>query len=252
MERWFYSDGMDSVGPFEYGRLVAMHRAGLITDQSLIWREGLDRWYTFSEVAQPAPVVPPPLPVSPVAPSPTRVRPGLAWRRLGARMFDTFVHSSIGWAVVFFFLYWMIPRQADDLVAELGSNPGTRLIEVVIGTFFAAFVGGPIVGLTGGSLGKLIFGIRVQRSDGLPIGAMNGLKRELVIWIKGLAMGLPFVAAVTQAMAYRRLTQTGAASWDDGRYEVTYRPGGGKQIALNVLGAVLCLVAVLATYVPHN
>lgn len=39
-------------------------------------------------------------------------------------------------------------------------------------------------------------------------------RRALLVWVKGLCLGLPWVFLITSAIAMRRVTKTGRASWD--------------------------------------
>lgn len=252
MERWFYWDAEQSVGPFSAQKLIELRKAGLIKDQTMVCSDQRPAWVSFSELHQPS--LPPPLSAwygeGVTRGVEQRVIPSRAWRRFGARLLDTFIHSTIGASLIFMPLGFFAPQTAYELVS-LFERPEFKIIDVIVGTFLAAFVGAIPIAFFGRTIGKWIFGLRVLREDGSPIGVASATKRELAVWVNGLALGIPIASAITQAFAFRRLTQNGATTWDQGQFSVVYRPSGGRQTLLNVVGVCLCILAMLATYAPR-
>lgn len=52
MSNWFYTDALAAQqGPIDDATLLALNRSGRVTARSLIWREGLEAWVPFREVA---------------------------------------------------------------------------------------------------------------------------------------------------------------------------------------------------------
>lgn len=74
----------------------------------------------------------------------------------------------------------------------------------------------PCTKLWGRTPGKALLGIRVQSTanDGV-ITWNQAWKRSLLVWVKGLAIGIPLVWLVTSSVAMRRVIRTGLASWDE-------------------------------------
>jgi uncharacterized membrane protein len=62
---WYYFDGTNQIGPIAEADLLSARQAGVITDSTLVWREGLANWIPFREAlpgaAGPAPQAVPPL-----------------------------------------------------------------------------------------------------------------------------------------------------------------------------------------------
>jgi len=101
-----------------------------------------------------------------------------------------------------------------------------------------------MVGLTGGSIGKWVFGIKVLREDGRPLGFRRALVRELDVWVRGYGVVVPLVSIITMPMSYFRLTEKGKTVWDARqRNLILHRPWGPRDqaIALAVVGAMIVL-----------
>lgn len=166
--------------------------------------------------------------------------PVAPWRRYGARMLDTMVNALIGFTVLGYLWFSVAPRSADKFLIFV-TTPAGIVCAFVLATLLPALVGGLMTGLTGSSLGKLIFGVRVLGPDLRIIGVGQGMAREFHVWFTGLAVGIPLIAMLTMIGSYRRLKRTGVTSWDDGRHVVVHRPSGWLQTVLNIVGIVLIL-----------
>jgi len=140
-------------------------------------------------------------------------------------------------------VFFMIaPYQAAQFFGVFDA-PGGVFLDVVFTSLSGSVLTGLIIGLTGSSLGKVIFGVKITKLDGSLIGPVDGISRDINVWVKGLGLGIPIVALFTQGAAYQRLKGTGVTSWDEGMYLVKYRKTGPLQYALNTLGLVLVVVA---------
>ena len=47
---WYYSDGENQLGPVSEEKLIELRRAGSVTVDTLVWREGLANWAPYREV----------------------------------------------------------------------------------------------------------------------------------------------------------------------------------------------------------
>jgi uncharacterized RDD family membrane protein YckC len=140
-------------------------------------------------------------------------------------------------------LFALVPYEADLFFVFLESPSGI-LINFILATLMGCVLTGLIIGSTGSSVGKYFFGVRVTTHNGLPIGAMAGMVRDLEVWVKGLGLGIPIVVLFTQIYSYIGLTKSGISSWDVGKNKVTYRANGKKQYILNTLGIFLWIIVV--------
>ena len=96
-------------------------------------------------------------------------------------------------------------------------------------------------------------GVRVVDAGDKPIGVLRALWREVLVWVNGLGLGIPFVMIVTLVMAYRRLDGDAITSWDD-RMDlvVIHRPRGKMQTVLGIVGVVLYIAALVALRWPDS
>jgi hypothetical protein len=169
--------------------------------------------------------------------------PVAPWRRYAARMLDTSVNGLGGVLLLAYIWYSIAPLSADQFFSIFRSPAGAAL-DAILSSIIAAAVSGVIVGVTGSTIGKAIFGVKVLSSDLRVIGAGAGLSREFLVWVKGLGFGIPILALFTMYLSYNKLIKTGSTSWDEGSYIVLHRPNGYLQYGLNALGCILFFLVV--------
>jgi hypothetical protein len=89
----------------------------------------------------------------------------------------------------------------------------------------------------GATPGKALFRIQILALDtGRKLSYLAALRRALLVWFRGIAMGLPVFSLIAQIVAYRRLKVHGVASWDrDSSSVVTHAEIGGGRIFLIIL-----------------
>src|SRR5262249_15127218 len=66
---WFYADGGRQMGPVEESALDDLVRAGVVRDDTLVWRDGMANWQphgTVRVVRTPPAPAPVPMPATPV------------------------------------------------------------------------------------------------------------------------------------------------------------------------------------------
>ena len=132
----------------------------------------------------------------------------------------------------------------------LGGLTGS-LISAFLGFIYAMLGGALAIGFTSGSFGKWLMGVRVVDASYRPIGVPRALSREILVWVNGLGIGIPFVTLVTLVMAYRRLDGDAITSWDDKLgLVVLHRPRGAVQTVLGSIGIVLYVAALVALRWP--
>ena len=105
---------------------------------------------------------------------------------------------------------------------------------------FALPANAVLIGLTGSTLGKWLFGVRIVEPTGAVIGIRRALRRELLVWNWGMGLGLPLILTLAQLFAYRRLKEEDTTLWDHALgTEVRFRRPGFSQYLLAALGIVL-------------
>lgn len=162
------------------------------------------------------------------------------WRRYAARVFDIVTNGSIGVFLFSFIFYSTLPVSADKFFDNL--NPA---VDIIVTSLLATVITGIIIGFSGLSIGKWIFGLKVTMPNGSPIGVWNGLKRDFSVFMRGLGFGIPLVSLITMIIGYNTLTKEGSSSWDsDGGYVVSHRPSGWKQYLLNTIGIFIIIMVI--------
>ncbi len=155
--------------------------------------------------------------------------------------------TSFNGTVVFFLFgtafYAIAPAAADDFFSVFESE-NARFLDILLTTIFASLLGGLLIGASGLTLGKWIFGIKVTKLNESKLGIGAGLKRDFTVLLKGLGLGIPIVALFTMWSAYGYLNKNKSTTWDEGNFIVWHRPSGTSQYILNVIGILLIFLFV--------
>jgi uncharacterized RDD family membrane protein YckC len=263
---WYYVLNGGFEGPETASRLLELLDVGRVNQQTPIWRQGASDWEPLQAALGLSAGQPPPIPEAASAKAPeTTAReasPALVtspifnpapsvrsisvhpWRRLFARLLDTLIAGSAVFFCIGFVLTKADPAAQEKFIHFLNSPVGI-LVNSPVTFFFAIVPNALLIGLTGSSVGKLIFGIRVADADGQTIGFRTAFRRELLIWVRGLGLGLPIIYLFSLWAAYRRLKDTRTTMWD-GRLALhpIFRPNSALQIVANVIGSMLLLATI--------
>lgn len=167
--------------------------------------------------------------------------PVAPWRRWAARSADLMMNGMIMSALLAVVLFSLAPFEANSFYSFLDSPPG-YIIDLMLSSFLGCILTGLIIGATGSSLGKIMFGIRICNVDGTSIGLVAGLTRDIEVWVKGLGIGFPLISLITQVVSYNNLQKLGSTPWDAGKYKVTYRPNEMNQYLFNTIGIIALII----------
>jgi hypothetical protein len=248
---WYYSGGGKPVGPHSADDIESLFVTGQINSDTMIWRKGMPQWAPLADVPDFAGLqsddLPPPLPPmtqpkSP-APEPTRAEreaigesdevdldddgkpdrepifnfseasltPNLAgpWTRYFARSIDLTVIGS----VLLTTIYWVLPSISPAAYLQVYAVDGRAWFLIMLP--FAHFINAIIITLAGNSLGKAIFGIKVEPLPGRDRFTFSqNLSREFRVYTQGMAFGIPLVNLITMIPAFRAVSSTGQAPYD--------------------------------------
>lgn len=153
------------------------------------------------------------------------------WRRYFARMLDNMVNAFTFILLVIFLLAFTWPSAFVAFTEWLGSIH--RLFDLLLSIFIGTVINAVLLALTGSTLGKWIFGIRVREADGARLGFARAIQRELRVWMRGLGFGIPIVSLFTVMRAYNQLDNFQQTTWDrDMQLVITHRPAGIGQYVL--------------------
>ena len=131
-------------------------------------------------------------------------------------------------------VYWVATAILLLPVLEMSfaeEAPEFRLPLLILMTFFASgwllmpVCNGLIMGLTGFTLGKYLFGLKVVGRNGRTIGIGRSLLREyrVLVWGVGLHLMWPIVTLQRLAISSESLVRHGTAPWDAYRNVYLYR-----------------------------
>ncbi|MFC6349644.1 MULTISPECIES: RDD family protein [Stenotrophomonas] len=169
------------------------------------------------------------------------------WRRFFGRTFDTMLFLSVGSGVLASLMVAYFPQAYEAVFAE---RKGMVLGGVLSSLMLYAWIivcGATLLGLTGTTPGKWLFGTRVTYRDGRPIGLWPALRREFSVLLVGQGLGLPLITLVANGFAYATLRSDGVSTWDAmDRWVVTHRPWGAMQAALVAATIVVPMMLVVA------
>ena len=150
------------------------------------------------------------------------------WRRYAARLTDMLVLGSVAWFALAVVLYAVNPVVADRMFSGERNMAADGMLNLILVLPVIAI----LIGLTGSSLGKWVFGIRVSK-DGKPIGFLAALKREFSVWFFGMGIGFPLASLVTLILSFNKLKDHQATRWDaKGEFVVTHRPQTNATLAM--------------------
>lgn len=167
------------------------------------------------------------------------------WRRYFARTFDSLVIGSLIWICIGALSLLFPPEPADRFFAFF-ENPVGRLFDGMLTLVLMIPVSALLIGLTGGSPGKWIFGVRVADASGRPIGLTRAIVREGKVWLRGLGAGIPIVALFALWSSKEALESKGRTAWDGQDVVVTHRTEDLLQRVLTFVGAALVLLSWVA------
>lgn len=214
MNIWYIEKDGAQLGPVAEVEILDRVTAGEITRQTLLWRDGMEKWTPAGEIpslsaafAAPTPSVavspysPPTSEAAtielPIATSGPQVRP---WIRYWARTFDTVVFVIVFGIGLGFLLPQLL--EIHDTVFNIIALVAMAFYEAACLSIFST------------TPGKALFRIRICRRDGTPPGFGMALLRSLRVFIKGVGLGIPLVALITQIVGYQTLNRDGITSWD--------------------------------------
>jgi uncharacterized RDD family membrane protein YckC len=158
------------------------------------------------------------------------------WRRYLARMLDISLLGMFTWMILGVVAAATNIETFEILFHTNGLMKVPLLSSVVVVASLIP-VQALLIGISGTTLGKWIFGVRITRRDGRAIGFRDALIRELSVFGLGVACGVPGLNLIAALIAYNVLSKTGCTQWDRGRdWVVTQREPGDVQNLMFVLG----------------
>lgn len=249
---WYFVRDGARVGPRPRDEVEALLSSGELPPATLVWTAGMEGWEPAAETTGFGPLlrgeVPAPPPrgeeASPAYLTDPRPAQGTAargvgaypWRRWMARLVDMFCFGMVLGTVIAFV--------SPDVVAQ--ANP-VALNVLVLALFVP--VEALVLSALGSTPGKRLLRIRVTHEDGARLGFGTALERSVQVWVRGLALGLPFISLFTLVRGYLRLTGEGRTTWDE---KLGLRVSYGEMSVPRWAGVVVLFLLVFAVIVAGN
>lgn len=130
-----------------------------------------------------------------------------AWPRFWGRLFDVLLYV----VVLSFLVGYFFPTIL--LISAFNGDSGTFLFGIVL-LPFTLILDAIIVSLFGNSLGKWLVGVKVFSSLNEPLDFSTALQRNLQVYFKGLALGIPLVSLIVYSSNYSKLNSGEQTAWD--------------------------------------
>ena len=205
-DEWWYAIDQTRLGPVSLDALRKMRSEGILSESSLVWREGMPAWLPLSEV--------PDLKQFPSAhhnllsPSSTR--------RAIARLIDWYAMTLLISFPIGFALGLLNPGFAL-WIQDLGSQ---MLFGWLVLTPLAFVAEAMVFGLFGTTLGKALFSITVTTVDGHRPTFSQYNQRQFDVYCAAGSC-VPFLYLFFVMVWERQIRRTGQASYDENRFAVT-------------------------------
>lgn len=247
--QWLYRSNDTEVGPFSEQQVAALLATKAVDRDTPVRGAGDDAWLPLSDAFAFARAVPPPLPD--IDSKERRLEPWTdvsphPWRRYFAKVFDMLVLAAFSWFAIGLIGSAVAPDALDNLLDQPQGRWQT-IAETMISVPMALIWCAVFTGLSGGTPGKWLFGIRVVDHNGRPPGIFAGLKREAMVWVAGLGLAIPFANLVAMATSYSHLDKHKKTLWDSHLdLTVVHRPDGSRQVALTFAAVALWLVLLVS------
>ncbi|WP_342269609.1 RDD family protein [Rickettsia endosymbiont of Orchestes rusci] len=182
---------------------------------------------------------------------PQKVTASHAWRRWAARMLDYLIYDFIIGVIL---VILSITGNSDSFIKysatkilEFWGNtiPEGYIIRVyTIGILLVVagiLINSIFIYCFGNTLGKKIFGIKIVNLDNSDYNFSSLLKRELLVFQKGLFYGLPLLEELATYLSYKELVNTNSTIWDKQlNFKIIYRTQKSFITICTVLPMALC------------
>lgn len=269
MAEWHYAVGGQPVGPVAVRDVEKIFRERIIDRDTLMWTEGMPGWRPLHEIPALNGLIrqgaPPPLPDSLGSQSVdasqllgaekcvedieqaklSNIRmsePQIPWTRYFARAFDVAVLGSLLLTATFVAASYLSPKfylaiyTADPRALLLIALPAVLVFNAVVITVF------------GNSPGKKLFGIHtVNIQVERPFTLTENVVREMRVWIRGLAFGIPLINLFTMIPAFRRVNEGKPTLYDEGIASVRPYSDSPARRAIGMLLTLLVLFGIVAS-----
>lgn len=129
-------------------------------------------------------------------------------KRLLARYVDLMVIGMLGASI-----WWS--RGESMRMPEAGDSPQVWLL-LWMATIVLLPIESILIGMFGTTPGKHLLGLRLRDERGSAPGIARALRRSFHVYVRGIALGFPFLAPFAILIAGAQTLNKGSAPWDEG------------------------------------
>jgi uncharacterized RDD family membrane protein YckC len=189
--KWYYADAGKQMGPIEDDFLQGLVSLGKVGADTLVWHEGMESWQPLRAVGGFVIAV-----AAPLAPPAAPVRYAGFWIRFLARVIDAVLLGVVN-AVIRIPLVIMLGvgtgrgRGLIFLPVVMSLIGISVMISIAVGLVYEVY----LVSTRGGTLGKLILGLKIVRADGSPVPAGRAAGRYFAQWLSGAILMIGYLMA---------------------------------------------------------
>lgn len=199
--QWFYEKDGEEAGPMPEAELLQLLKSGQVFPDTLLWTESMVGWQPALELE----------------PFRTALREGESvwtpsprpWVRFWARRVDLALYEAV----------------ALGAMARIGMD-GTQM-ETVFGLVMILamiLIEAILLSTLGTIFGKWLFNISLTNAAGEKLTFDTSLYRTFLLWLRGMAFGIPILNVLAMIFGFRNLTRNEESSWDrDARTVVRHR-----------------------------
>ncbi|MGF7029788.1 putative RDD family membrane protein YckC [Paenibacillus mucilaginosus] len=197
-DSWYYKNKQEEAGPLTLEEIQALIRSGAIFRTTLLRPQSVEEW-----------------------------RPGESWSALEWEESDgrTVRPWMRYWARSLDLLLWTTMLEA--LLAALPVSvplPAPKFLLPVLFALLWLPVESLLLSTWGTTPGKLLFGVKVRRTDSGKAQLTQALRRSMLLLWRGLGLEIPVISLLTMLNAHHELHRHGQTSWDrDTGLQVQYR-----------------------------
>ena len=253
-EWWYLGDEDRPIGPIKAHDVREKLHIGEHQSESLIWREGQQEWSAISSHAELLAAPPPSLDKAPSHPeppaAPDTAQPALKpapWRRYLARMIDMCTIGLAAGAIVGVLAAMFAPPLQLWM-----ANPGNELLLVILMLPPALLAEVGVYAMFKHTPGKALMGVRICDKQGRPLPPQRYAARQLDLYVRALALGIPIASLITMAAQYSNLKNSGFTSYDQDKHTVRTKPMSAARVVVFIIAAAAVLAANTALTVWSN
>lgn len=183
------------------------------------------------------------------------------WRRFVARYIDGFIMGAIGFIAFALFPLWLgvkyLPlSEAKIAVTLYDALTKNYIFLTIFSVFTSILLNAVLLSATGTTIGKCLFGLRLRDKNEQCLTFLAALHREFMIYVKGMAFGIPIINLFSQGLSYTYLIKSGETSWDKKlNCNVIYKNDDvffGEWIIFRCVGLLLFLLSLTVPFWAHQ